>query len=190
MKIISRLLALALACVMAFSLAGCTIDLTKDASSTPLLRAEASTDTITLPEGMDETAKFLVQKADSSMYIVFNGINKYDTGFFSVPGGSITVTASGTGESKGMKSFKINVWKQVDGGVQYVDGTTVYYYTDGAVYSYAISGLDPAASYRLTLSYDAYGYYIYGRMRVDGIGDVGATPVETGEDAASSAAAA
>ena len=189
MKHRNRLLALALAFVMSFTLAGCTINLSKDSGSTPLTRAEAATDTITLPEGMDASSKFTVQKADSSMYIVFNGINKRETGYFSVPSGSMTILGSGTGEAAGMKSFKINVWKQVEGGTQYVADSTIYYYTDGSTYTYTLSGLDLASNYRLTISYDAYGYYIYGMMRVDGVGDVGAAPEQQTDESASVAAA-
>ena len=183
-----RILAGVLAAVLALTLGGCTIDLSKESASRTLTRAEAATDSITLPEGMDGTAKFAVQQADSSMYIVFNGINQHDTGYFSAPNGSLTILGSGTGEAEGMKSFKINLWQQVDGGTQYVENTTVYYYTDGSLYSYTISGLDPAASYRLTFSYDAYGYYIYGQMRVDGIGQMGAAPEESGTSSSTAAA--
>ena len=32
-----------------------------------------------------------------------------------------------------------------------------------------IGGLDPAASYRLTISYDSSRYYLYGGLKVEGI---------------------
>ena len=37
-------------------------------------------------------------------------------------------------------------------------------------FRYVISGLDPAASYRLTISYDSSRYYLYGGLKVEGIG--------------------
>ena len=33
-----------------------------------------------------------------------------------------------------------------------------------------ISGLDPAAIYRLTISYDSSRYYLYGGLKVEGVG--------------------
>ena len=41
--------------------------------------------------------------------------------------------------------------------------------TDGTDYTCTISGLDPAASYRLTISYDSSRYYLYGGLKVEGI---------------------
>ena len=52
---------------------------------------------------------------------------------------------------------------------QYVNGSTYYIKTDGQNYRCVISGLDPAASYRLTISYDSSRYYLYGGLKVEGI---------------------
>ncbi len=164
------MLALGLAMVCAaFALTGCTIDLTGgDEPVNSLTRAETAPEDVTLPEGMDPEAQFATQMTDSGMYIVFNGINDKKTDYFTVPGGTLTIDASATGEATGMKSFKINLWKKMDGSTQYVDNTTIYYYTDGEPHTYTITDLDPQAQYRISISYDAYKYYIYGKMRVNG----------------------
>ena len=47
--------------------------------------------------------------------------------------------------------------------------STYYFKTDGQNYRCVISGLDPAASYRLTISYDSSRYYLYGGLKVEGI---------------------
>ena len=177
---------------MAATLAGCSINLTGsdgEDEQTTTKWAESTTDTITLPEGLDATARFATTLVDGSMYIVFNGIQKRDTGYFSAPNGSLTFTVSATAEAENLQKFKIAVWKLVDGGTQYVDGTTVYYKTDGTCYAKTIDGLDPSARYRLTLSYDKSSYYMYGQVRVDGIGEMGAAPTESDSSASSGAAA-
>ena len=82
-------------------------------------------------------------------------------------GDSLTITACGTAE--GVQEYKIALWKKVDGGAQYVDGSTGYIHTDGSNYRFTISGLDPSAQYRLTISYDSSRYYLYGMFKAEGI---------------------
>ena len=86
---------------------------------------------------------------------------------FKTPNGVITITGYGTAE--GTQKYKIALWRKVDGGAQYVDGSTYYIKTDGQNYRCSIGGLDPAASYRLTISYDSSRYYLYGGLKVEGI---------------------
>ena len=81
--------------------------------------------------------------------------------------GSLTITGYGTAE--GTQRYKISVWQKVAGGAQYVNDSTYYFKTDGQNYRCVISGLDPAASYRLTISYDSSRYYLYGGLKVEGI---------------------
>ena len=96
-----------------------------------------------------------------------NGIWSSQTDYFTVPGGSLTITGYGTAE--GTQRYKVSVWQKVAGGAQYVNGSTYYIKTDGQNYRCVISGLDPAASYRLTISYDSSRYYLYGGLKVEGI---------------------
>jgi hypothetical protein len=189
MKKTKQLLALVLAAAAALSLAGCELDFSKEAASDTTKWGTASTDSITLPADMDATATFATEQVDNSMYIVFNGIQKRDTGYFTAPGGALTFTVTATAEAENLQQFKIAVWKLVDGGTQYVTDTNIYYKTDGACYAYTIDGLDPAASYRLTLSYDKSKYYMYGKVRVDGVAAMGAAPAESDSAASSEAAA-
>lgn len=175
-----RLLALTAALALVLALTGCKAMMTSvahkllgisdDVEEEDTTRwAEAAPEGITLPEGMDSTAKFAAERAgDGQLYVVFNGIWTRETGYFLAPNGTLTLTA--TGSAEGTQKYKIAVWKQVDGGTEYVDGSTGYIRTDGGTYTYTVSGLDPAASYRLTISYDSRSYYLYGTVRVDGIG--------------------
>ena len=55
-------------------------------------------------------------------------------------------------------------------GAEYVTDSTYYIHTDGTDYRCTISGLDPAAQYRVTISYDSSKYYLYGLLKVEGIG--------------------
>lgn len=129
--------------------------------------AELTTDPLTLEGIGDPSAKYATAALNSCLNVVFNGIWTRQTDYFTVPNGVITVTGYGTAE--GTQRYKIAVWKKTDGGAQYVDGSTYYIKTDGQNYRCSIGGLDPAASYRLTISYDSSKYYLYGGLRVEGI---------------------
>lgn len=129
--------------------------------------AELTTDPLSLEGIADPSAKYAAAAVNSCLNIVFNGIWSRQTDYFTAPNGVITVTGYGTAE--GTQKYKIAVWRRVDGGAQYVDGSTYYIKTDGQNYRCSIGGLDPAASYRLTISYDSSRYYLYGGLKVEGI---------------------
>lgn len=179
MKMIQKLLALALAAGLALTLlTGCG-DSSSDSESTDTRKyGTAAADSVVLPEGMDSTARFETQLADGALYVVFNGIQNRETGYFSVPGGEMTFTMQATGESPSIKYVKVAVWKQVAAGTQYVEGSTVYFPVTGESTSYTITGLDPAEAYRLTVSYDSAVYYSYGTLRVDGAAEPGSVVEE------------
>jgi hypothetical protein len=180
MKGAKRLCALLAALALVLALAGCkeaavslarqvlgTSSDTEEADTTRW--AEAASEGITLPESMDSTAKYASKSTeDGRLYFVFNGIWTRETDYFSAPNGTLTLTASGSAE--GTQKYKIALWKRVSGGTEYVDGSTAYIHTDGGTYTYTVDGLDPSAQYRLTISYDSTKYYLYGMIRVDGIG--------------------
>lgn len=128
---------------------------------------ELTTDPLSLEGIADPSAKYATAAVNSCLNIVFNGIWSRQTDYFTAPNGVITVTGYGTAE--GTQKYKIAVWRKVDGGAQYVDGSTYYIKTDGQNYRCSIGGLDPAASYRLTISYDSSRYYLYGGLKVEGI---------------------
>ncbi len=176
-RITKRLCALALAAALAASLAGCGA--VKNIAANLLGHgstveeedttnwAAATADPIILPEGTDATAKWTNVVSNGTLYGVYNGIWTRNTGYFRTSGDSLTVTACGTAE--GTQRYKIALWKKVDGGAQYVDGSTGYITTDGTNYRFTITGLDPSAQYRLTVSYDSSRYYLYGMFSAEGV---------------------
>ena len=179
MKMKKQLLALLLAAVMVLSLTGCKETLKKVAQKVTghseevqeedtTRWAEATADPLIIQGIADASAKYATATADGCLYAVFNGIWSRNTGYFTVPGGSLNIMACGTAE--GTQKFKVALWKKVDGGAQYVDNTTFYFTADGQNYHCDIGNLDPNASYRVTISYDSSRYYLYGLMKVEGIG--------------------
>ena len=115
--------------------------------------AELTSDPLNLEGIADASAKYASAAVNGSLNLVFNGIWSRQTDYFTVPGGSLTITGYGTAE--GTQKFKVALWKKVDGGVEYVPDSTYYIKTDGTDYRCTISGLDPAAQYRVTISYDS-----------------------------------
>ena len=170
-----RILAFALAAVLAVVvLTGCKSIVQKVFGSSNEVQeddttqwAVLSSDPLMLDGIADTTAKYATARANGALNIVFNGIWSRQTDYFTVPGGSLTITGYGTAE--GTQRYKVSVWQKVAGGAQYVNGSTYYIKTDGQNYRCVISGLDPAASYRLTISYDSSRYYLYGGLKVEGI---------------------
>ena len=129
--------------------------------------ADATADPLIIQGIADASAKFDTAMVDGTLYAVFNGIWSRQTNYFAAPPGTLTVMACGTAE--GTQRYNLSVWQKVAGGAQYVNGSTYYIKTDGQNYRCVISGLDPAASYRLTISYDSSRYYLYGGLKVEGI---------------------
>lgn len=157
------------ACLLLTLLAGCGETAGSEPEETDRRKyGAAASDSVVLPEGMDSTARFATQQTEGALYVVFNGIQNRETGYFSVPGGQLSFTLSATGESESIRYCKVAIWKKAEGGTQYVEGTTVYFPLDGSAYAYTLSGLDPAEAYRLTVSYDSASYYVYGTLRADG----------------------
>ena len=160
-----RILAFALAAVLAVVvLSGCKSIAQKVFGSSNEVQeddttqwAVLSSDPLMLDGIADTTAKYATARANGALNIVFNGIWSRQTDYFTVPG-------------EGTQKFKVALWKKVDGGAQYVDNTTFYFTADGQNYHCDIDNLDPNASYRVTISYDSSRYYLYGLMKVEGIG--------------------
>ena len=171
-----RILAFALAAVLAVVvLSGCKSIAQKVFGSSNEVQeddttqwAVLSSDPLMLDGIADSTAKYATARANGALNIVFNGIWSRQTNYFAAPTGTLTVMACGTAE--GTQKFKVALWKKVDGGAQYVDNTTFYFTADGQNYHCDIGNLDPNASYRLTISYDSSKYYLYGLLKVEGIG--------------------
>ncbi len=178
MKMKKRIAALLLAAVLAVSLTGC-----KDALKSIMHKATGTSDEVQeedttrwaeqtgdplIIQGIaDASAKFATATADGCLYAVFNGIWSRQTSYFTVPSGTLNIMACGTAE--GTQKFKVALWKKVDGGAEYVPESTYYVKTDGTDYRCTVSGLDPAAQYRVTISYDSSRYYLYGLLKAEGI---------------------
>ena len=117
--------------------------------------AEPTSDPLNIEGIADASAKYASAAVNGSLNLVFNGIWSRQTDYF--------------GTAEGTQRYKVSVWQKVAGGAQYVNGSTYYIKTDGQNYRCVISGLDPAASYRLTISYDSSRYYLYGGLKVEDI---------------------
>ena len=172
-----RILAFALAAVLAVVvLTGCKSIVQKVFGSSNEVQeddttqwAVLSSDPLMLDGIADSTAKCATARANGALNIVFNGIWSRKTEYFTVPSGLLSIYGCGTTDG-GAQKFKVSLWKKVDGGAQYVDNTTFYFTADGQNYHCDIGNLDPNASYRVTISYDSSRYYLYGLMKVEGIG--------------------
>ena len=171
-----RILAFALAAVLAVVvLTGCKSIAQKVFGSSNEVQeddttqwAVLSSDPLMLDGIADTTAKYVTARANGALNIVFNGIWSRQTEYFTVPSGLLSIYGCGTTDG-GAQKFKVSLWKKVDGGAEYVPDSTYYIKTDGTDYRCTISGLDPAAQYRVTISYDSSRYYLYGLMKVEGI---------------------
>ena len=172
-----RILAFALAAVLAVVvLSGCKSIAQKVFGSSNEVQeddttqwAVLSSDPLMLDGIADTTAKYATARANGALNIVFNGIWSRKTEYFTVPSGLLSIYGCGTTDG-GAQKFKVSLWKKVDGGAEYVTDSTYYIHTDGTDYRCTISGLDPAAQYRVTISYDSSKYYLYGLLKVEGIG--------------------
>ena len=172
-----RILAFALAAVLAVVvLTGCKSIVQKVFGSSNEVQeddttqwAVLSSDPLMLDGIADTTAKYATARANGALNIVFNGIWSRKTEYFTVPSGLLSIYGCGTTDG-GAQKFKVSLWKKVDGGAEYVTDSTYYIHTDGTDYRCTISGLDPAAQYRVTISYDSSKYYLYGLLKVEGIG--------------------
>lgn len=172
-----RILAFALAAVLAVVvLTGCKSIVQKVFGSSNEVQeddttqwAVLSSDPLMIDGIADTTAKYVTARANGALNIVFNGIWSRKTEYFTVPSGLLSIYGCGTTDG-GAQKFKVSLWKKVDGGAQYVDNTTFYFTADGQNYHCDIGNLDPNASYRVTISYDSSRYYLYGLMKVEGIG--------------------
>lgn len=182
----TRLMAAGMACVLAFSLAGCDFretatnilikvlgveDSDEDESSTDIYAPAGGS--VTFPEGFDSTSRWTTQIQDGNLYIGFNGIQNKNTGYFSPAGTSVTISSYASTESTGLTEYKAALWAlSADAtSTQYVPDSTIYYTTsaDGTCYTYTIEGLDPGTKYKVVVSFDAGSAYISGGMQVTGI---------------------
>ena len=156
MKMKKRIVVLLMALVLAVGLIGC-----KDTLKSIVHKASGTSDEVQ----EEDTTRWADQTSDP---LIIQGIADSSASYFTVPSGTLSIMGCGTAE--GAQRFKVAVWKKVDGGAEYVTDSTYYIHTDGTDYRCTISGLDPAAQYRVTISYDSSKYYLYGLLKAEGIG--------------------
>lgn len=138
---------------------------------------------VTFPESMDTSeGKLVTQVEGDTMYVAFNGIQNRNTDYFVAASDSITVTGYATTEStnENYQTFKVALWQLSDDSATtgYVTGSTIYYPTDGANYSYTITGLTPGKQYKVNISYDSSIFYVTGGLKVQGLGSEELTAIE------------
>ncbi len=198
MSLKKRLGALALAGVMALTLSACspkemlsnailttaTVLGFRDADAgeedeAPEKKAEAG-GSITFPEGMETTGRFVNEVHGDTLYIAFNGVQNRSTDYFVAGGDSVTITGYATTDSATINEFKAAIWELSDDRTQtsYVQDTTVYFATGGDCSTATISGLTPGKMYKVYVSYDSSSYYITGGMTVTGVGSEEMTTVD------------
>ena len=118
------LLVLAVVVLLLAAYAGKTVLDLKNSAATEVQEedstrwAELTSDPLTLEGIADGSAKYASAAVNGSLNLVFNGIWSRQTDYFTVPGGSLTITGYGTAE--GTQRYKISVWQKVAGGAQYV----------------------------------------------------------------------
>ena len=177
MKQLKKLAVLLLAAVLTLAVCtGCGQDADSEVD-TRKFAAEVSA-AVTLPDGMDSTARFAQQYVDGGMVVVYNGISQRDSSYFRQPGGEVTFTMMASGESPTIKNVKVALWTRLEGATQYVEDTTVYFPVGEKATQYQLTGLDPALEYRLTISYDSGSYYASGKLLVEGAADPAASSAE------------
>ena len=142
---------------------------------------------VTFPEGFDSTSgKLVTQAAGDTLYVAFNGIQNRSTEYFVAASDSLTVTGYATTEStsENYQVFKVAVWQLSDdkATTSYVQGSTVYYTTDGTCYTYTITGLTPGKQYKVNISYDSSKFYVTGGLKIQGLGSEELTTIEGEEE--------
>lgn len=138
---------------------------------------------VAFPEGFDSTSgKLVTQASGDTLYVAFNGIANRSTEYFVAAGDSLTFTGYATTEStsENYQTFKVAVWQLSDDKTttSYVQGSTVYYTTDGTCYTYTITGLTPGKQYKINISYDSSIYYVTGGLKIQGLGSEELTTIE------------
>lgn len=167
-----KLAAVAMAAVMVLSMAACSGE-DSAAEEEPIdKKMAAQGGSITLPEGLampDTDATMLTDFSGGQMSGVFKTINSQQTKYFK-QNGSVTITISGESSQEGTKytDAYINLWKKGEGTTTYIE--TIHFTLDGTPYTYTFENLDPAAEYRIGITYnDVPRYKMTGSFVITGI---------------------
>lgn len=187
MKNANRLLLGAVAVALAFALTGCSFrdmvaSVVKKFVSTSSSEEDAEINnrvygevggSVTFPESAEfnTSNRYATLVQDGNLYISFNGIKTYTTGYFHISGSSLTVSSYATTESTGSLNYKFALWKLADDGssMVYVPDSTVYFTPDGSTRTATVTGLDPNSQYKVSISYDSGSFYVSGGFQIGGV---------------------
>ena len=183
MKRIWKLTALALALVMALSLAACGEDEAVAETDSDYLPVTAggSIDTSGV-EGLETGARMSCAAQDGTMYASFTGIRDKSTDYFRPGSDTITVVCQATSDSQTSPSFRLSLWMMTDDGrAQYVENAMTLLTADGSCYTVSISGLDTSRQYKLTIGYATATYYLTGALTVSPLASEDLTSIQPEE---------
>lgn len=183
MKRFLKLLALAMALVMALGLTACGGDDAVAESESDYLDVTAggSIDTSGV-EGLEAGARMSCVAQNGTMYAVFNGIRDKSTDYFQPGSDTITVVCQATSDSPVTPTFRLSLWMMTDDGMaQYVENAMTLVTADGSCYTINISGLDTSRQYKLTIGYATATYYLNGAMTVSPLASESLTSIQTDE---------
>ena len=148
MKMKKRIVVLLMALVLAVGLIGC-----KDTLKSIVHKASGTSDEVQ----EEDTTRWADQTSDP---LIIQGIADSSAKF-------ATATADGC-----LYAVFNGIWSRQTSYFTVPSGTLSIMGcgTAEGTQRFTISGLDPAAQYRVTISYDSSKYYLYGLLKVEGIG--------------------
>lgn len=182
MKRLLKVIALALALVLALSLAGCSEEAVAETESNYLPVTPGGSIDTTGVEGLDQTARMSCAAQNGTMYAVFNGIRDKSTDYFRPGSDTVTVVCQATSDSPVTPTFRLSLWMMTDDGrAQYVGDAMTLVNADGSCYSISFSGLDTSREYKLTIGYATATYYLTGALTVSPLATEELTSIQAEE---------
>lgn len=158
-------------------LVGCAKEEGEVEEQTNVVIAQSGGDSVPFTEEFDTSQRFGTQVVGDTLCVAFNGIQnnrRYKVPYFTAASDTLTVTGAATAESERNKTYRVTLWKRVDGGMEYVGSDdrpgTIELTADGSAYTAQFTGLEPGAQYKVGLAYDGRGkYFISGQLAVRGL---------------------
>lgn len=178
-----KLAAVMMAAVMMLSMAACSGEEADTEGEVVDKTMAQQGGTITLPETLampDTDATMKTDFSNGQLAGVFKTINSQQTKYFK-QNGSVTITISAESSQEGTKytDAYINLWKKGDKTTTYIE--TIHFVLDGTPYTHTFENLDPAAEYRIGITYnDVPRYKMTGSFVITGV------TAENNEDEAAS----
>lgn len=141
-----------------------------------VITAQSGGNSVPFSEGFDTTKRYASELVGDTLCLAFNNIQTYTGSYFTAAGDTVTVTANANAESEKNKTFRVVLWKRVDGGAEYFGNDdrpgTIEFTADGSNYTAQFSGLEAGAQYKVGIAYDGRGKYrMSGQLSVQGLTD-------------------